>query len=231
MRSVDDTARRIALALHQVGIDAIRATAAAIPLDADRYVAVMEEAWEEKSDRASAITTFALFDDFLLEVLKRHFNPDVPGGFTSLFEGSGFLSTAYSRMKLAATLDWVLVVNYQDLDLFRKIRNRFAHHVETKSFDDNVIAGYIASLPKLPDDFLSAHRLDGRKFSNRERFFLMAMFCFYSLVYSTTLRPTAIRHMVDTTAVWTDFDSKPENLKRLALKLGALTSKILGARD
>jgi DNA-binding MltR family transcriptional regulator len=229
MEGSDSRTRAIASAFHAIGVSRVQAAAAAVQLDADRYVSVIEEAWEEKSDRASAITIFALFDDFLLEVLKRHFNPGIQGGFESLFEGSGFLSTAHSRIKLAAALSWILTANYHDLNILRQIRNRFAHHIDTKSFNDKIIAGYISSLPKLPDYFMHLP-LGDRKLSNRERFFIMSMLCFYSLVYSTTLMPHAIRHMVDPTAVWTDFDSKPENLQTTALKLAAVMGKIFGSQ-
>jgi DNA-binding MltR family transcriptional regulator len=229
MEGSDSRTQAIASAFHAIGVSRVQAAAAAVPLDADRYVSVIEEAWEEKSDRASAITIFALFDDFLLEVLKRHFNPDIQGGLESLFEGSGFLSTAHSRIKLAAALSWVLTANYHDLNIFRQIRNRFAHHIDTKSFNDKIIAGYISSLPKLPEYFFAP--TIGRSKTVQPRAVLYndhAMFLFACLFH--TLMPHAIRHMVDPTAVWTDFDSKPENLRTTVFKLAALMGKIFGSQ-
>jgi hypothetical protein len=110
-------------------------------LDPNQYASVFTEAMEDNSDRAAAITIFALFDDRLLKVMQEHFDPDIPGGFDSIFHPSAFLGTAHNRLKLALALRWVEKTTYQASQYqkpfcpsyrgqnFRRRANSGLHHV------------------------------------------------------------------------------------------------------
>jgi DNA-binding MltR family transcriptional regulator len=150
-----------------------RAAVEELNIDPSKYGAIFEELLDETSDRAVAITTYAIFDDVLLEIFQKHLNPDVPGSLNSILNPSAFLGTSHNRAKLALALRWIGTEVYHDVDILRNVRNRFAHHVSVKSFQHEPIAGYVSSLETLP---LAKKALNTTK--KRDQFIFRSIGCF-----------------------------------------------------
>ena len=169
---------------------------------------------EDNSDRAAAITIFALFDDLLLKVMQEHFDPDIPGGFDSIFHPSAFLGTAHNRLKLALALRWVEKTTYQDINLLRSIRNRFAHHIEAKTFDDARMAGYITSLSENDRD-----RNELEQVEPRNRFIYLSVKIFMTFVIQITTFPYSLILGISSRDILGNYENLPENLKTVFDKL------------
>lgn len=99
-----------------------------------------------KDDRTRCILAFALMDDLVIYLMKRNMNPKFKGGLSKIFEYPAMLSSASDRFNLASALGWIADETRNDLDLFRKMRNHFAHKVTARSFADDPIAGWLSSM-------------------------------------------------------------------------------------
>jgi hypothetical protein len=74
-----------------------RAVIEKLDIDGAQCANIFEEILVEPSDRAVAITVYALFDNVLLEVFTKNLNPDTPGGIDSILNPSGFLGTSHNQ--------------------------------------------------------------------------------------------------------------------------------------
>lgn len=63
-----------------------------------------------------------------------------------LFQPSGALGNYAVKVRLAYLLGWIQKDFYNDLLLIAKIRNRFAHSIEVKDFDDQKILAWLKSM-------------------------------------------------------------------------------------
>ncbi len=177
-----------------------------LDLDSVRYGGTFWELIGETSDRAVAITMYALFDDVLLEVLKQHLDPDTPGGIDSLLNPSAFLGPSSNRLKLVVALRWISKESFRDVNILRNVRNRFAHHVDTKSFEDHNISGYVASLS---ENWLADEPL--RSKSKRQQFIFRSITVFQRFVMEVAVWPFALKLRVDPGYVLGD-GGWPENI-------------------
>ena len=137
-----------------------RAEVSAIEINLDEIDQVMEEVLEQ-SDRGAAILIFSYVETLMHRVCLLHLNGAIKGGAKTLFENNGPLGTAHSRLSMLAALSWVGQETYEGLDLLRRVRNHFAHHVEAKSFADRKVSGWVSSLPQLEKRFETVPGLDG----------------------------------------------------------------------
>lgn len=109
----------------------------------DRYNEIVH-IFHTESDRAAAILAGSYLEVLLEKLLRTKFiqNPVVE----DLFKGNGALSTFSSRIMLCFALDYISENTYRDLNLVRRIRNHFAHNIETASFEDPEVHSRCAEL-------------------------------------------------------------------------------------
>lgn len=112
----------------------------------EKIVATLVEVRDCAEDRTAIVLLFALLDDLIIELMKRNFNQKVKGGINKLFEGSGIIGTANSRILMCSALNWLSDQTILDLDLMRKIRNEFAHKVSTRTLDQIPVCDYIVTM-------------------------------------------------------------------------------------
>ena len=113
-------------------------------LDVGQLHASIEALRVEKSDRAAAILGFSTLDALLERLLKAWMLPETP---KDLFEGSGALANASSKIDMAFSLGFISKNEQRDLHLMRKIRNDFAHAFDHKlEFTSAAIASRIKEL-------------------------------------------------------------------------------------
>lgn len=119
---------------------------------AEQYMATMQAAFVDfrrelsrETDRGCALFAAAYLDqalsDLLFLSLVEHRNVE-----SDLFEGTAPLATFSARIKMAFYLGKISASCRRDLDLIRKIRNDFAHHAKSLSFDSPAVADRCRSL-------------------------------------------------------------------------------------
>lgn len=231
----DEIVEIAAKAAYEAQVNRVRDLVSEVALDIEHYKAVFEELREEKSDRTVAIAVYALFDDLIIDTYRRHLNHEIKDGLDSILEGSGFLATSHNRVKLAAALFWISKRTYARLNLLRSIRNRFAHHIEARQFDDKVVSGYITSFPPIPEQLEEVIIGYGgppfKKLSIRKKFLVQVALLFQDTVSEFTVQPYARTMEVDIGSVLSDREKLPENLRLLGLEVArmVLTVALSGA--
>jgi len=195
----------------------------------DRYEGVFGELLEDTSDRAAAITVYALFDDVLLEVFAKYFDPDVPGGVDSILNPSAFLGASSNRLKLAMALGWITNDVYRHVNILRNVRNRFAHRVDIRSFDDNQISGYIASLEHTPAAknavSLTADKIKAQ--SKRTQFIFRSVSTFQRFVLQIAVQPYAMKFRVNPRYIYGNADEWPRNLYHMLGETEDIANKLI----
>ena len=208
-----------ARAIYETSVARVRKLVSEIELDTEHYKTLFREMREDVSDRAVAISIFALFDDLICDTYRRHFNPEIKDGVDGILEGSGFLSTSHNRIKLAAALYWIEKGTYERLNLLRNIRNRFAHHIEAKTFADKKIAGYITSFPKIPEALEGVIVQYGgppyKKLPLRQKFLVQSALLFKDTVFEIIVLPYARMMEVSPGSILGDREKMPDNLRAL----------------
>jgi hypothetical protein len=165
-------------------------------------------------------------------VLPENLNPDIRGGLDTLFERNGILSTTHGRITLSAALRWIDKPTYQDLHLLRDIRNRFAHRVSIRSFSDNPVRGYIASMSHREDSIyknadVSAMFRSRASLSPREIYMLRAIGVVDSVCMDFIHLPAARAHQVHPTDMFKEgFEAAPEWLRNLKREVARFYSAL-----
>lgn len=144
---MDEIVERAAKAMHDYNIAVLSKEVAKIDIPIEQILAVLRASCGE-SPRSAAILLFSLIDDLLKFFFKVHLNGGIKGGLDSLFDGFGMLSTASSRITLAASLFWLSPQTYADANIARRIRNIFAHDVSVHLFDDEPVRGLVHSMSR-----------------------------------------------------------------------------------
>jgi DNA-binding MltR family transcriptional regulator len=163
-----------------------------LKIDGAHCASVFREMVNESSDRAVAITIYALFDDMLLEVFESNLSADTPGGTASILNPSGFLGTSHNRVKLAVGLGWLSKETYSNVNILRNVRNRFAHHISIRTFNDEPVSGYVSSLAE-------HHWFDEplKSKSKRHQYLFRSAGIFTQFVLEIVVRPYALKFRVD----------------------------------
>ena len=107
------------------------------------------EELENETPRAAAIIAGAFIDGWLRQLIANFMVEDsriVDELLGTDENGDRPLSTFASRIKAAYCLGLITRHEYDDLNLIRKIRNRFAHGMHGLSFDDEEIVSLCNSL-------------------------------------------------------------------------------------
>lgn len=105
----------------------------------------LAEAMKTDSDRAVAIVGAALVEDRLADGLERFMRPDKKT-FERLTDFTGPLGSFSQKSSMAYMLGLVSKMAFEDLEVMRKIRNKFAHSLAIASFETPVIKSKLNSL-------------------------------------------------------------------------------------
>ena len=109
----------------------------------------------KQSDRAKAIILAAEIDYLLLKILKKHLIPrkKITKNDIDLFATSGPLGSFAARIELSYRLGITLKIICHDLQIIRRIRNKFAHEPHGFSFENDFIKQLVRNfkMPKLCD--------------------------------------------------------------------------------
>ena len=92
-----------------------------------------------ETDRGTAIVGASVLDDLLAEILRKRF-VNLPKIADLLLVSHGPRGSVSSRIHLVHMLGISRPDQYHDLNIVRKIRNRFAHVHQPVSFDDQSIS-------------------------------------------------------------------------------------------
>jgi hypothetical protein len=113
------------------------------------------------SDRDAAIVAACLIDNLLEKTLKSYFIEN--SGVNRLFENEHILQTYYAKVNITHFSGLIPSFLYHDLLLIGRIRNKFAHRLDSKiSFMDAEISKLVKDFklkPKSADDDIKNTRL------------------------------------------------------------------------
>ena len=121
------------------------------------------EANRSESDRGLALVTAEFFDSTLERLLLSRFAAGLkqrPRMIKPLFEGFGPLSTFSAKISVSFAIELLQNWMAADLDLVRRIRNEFAHSLESKTFSDPTISKIVSQLEGIA--IMSRHPPDKR---------------------------------------------------------------------
>ena len=112
------------------------------------WTAFFEELKDE-TDRGCAILAVAWIDHLLERRLGAHFSGGNSDARRKLFDANGPFSPFSAKVTAAFCLGWLDADLRHDLDVIRKIRNRFAHQIHGLTLDDPDMAILVDSF-RLP---------------------------------------------------------------------------------
>lgn len=104
---------------------------------------------KEESDRARVIVAAAWIDLFLEAKLRNEFGNGNARARKDLFSEDGPFSSSAAKAKAVYCAGWIPTDLYHDATVIRKLRNRFAHTVDSVSLNDSDTRRLIESL-KVP---------------------------------------------------------------------------------
>jgi len=113
-------------------------------LDVVEYNAFADR-FDAETDRAAAVLAGGFLDGFLEQVLRSVFFVEYKRN-DELFEGNGPLRPFGNKIALAFALGTATESVRRDLDLVRKVRNHFAHHLFEASFALPPVAQWCTAL-------------------------------------------------------------------------------------
>ena len=107
-------------------------------------LAVFMKELQSETDRGLPLVAAALIDDLLSETLRSFFIEN--GSADKILKGaSAPIGTMSARLNLCHALGFIDDYEKSEIELIRKIRNRFAHAKHGLSFGDASIQGYCSS--------------------------------------------------------------------------------------
>jgi len=106
---------------------------------------------QDETDRGAALVGAALLDKQLLEVLTSHLL-NKKQSKELLVGGTAPIGTFSARIKTCYCLGLITDLEHSQLQLIRKVRNEFAHHVHGLSFENEKIKSYCNNFrDRMPD--------------------------------------------------------------------------------
>jgi hypothetical protein len=240
---------RVAEALYLTAVRSAQERIAARPMPTEKIKAVFEDALAA-SDREAAIIIFALIDDIATEFFRERLTGKVPNGVEQAFlTGNGLLASGYNKILLLAGLEWIRIETYRELNLIRRVRNEFAHHVEYRAFGDSPIRDYIESMDqsdlsvtqvlreqefpsRLSDQPLVLKIVDdlfAGGLSSRAKFLIRSCLATARMAQDIEIIQAAVFHRVDPRSLAAGFDSLPDNIKDLMRSVVRLSFRAIHA--
>jgi DNA-binding MltR family transcriptional regulator len=108
-----------------------------------------KEFYSESPDRGMAISLGAIVEDRLTVILKKIMRPEIKLA-NEIFQPTGPLGNFRTKISLVYLLGLVDKPFYEDLSTVNRIRNRFAHQLKIKSFEQHPICAWIKSMRVYP---------------------------------------------------------------------------------
>jgi Mannitol repressor len=100
--------------------------------------------FHDETDRAAAVLAGGYLDAFLGDAIRSVL---VPGDrVESLFDGQGPLRSLGNKIALACALGLATDALARDMDLIRRIRNHFAHHIWDATFDMSPVCDWCSQI-------------------------------------------------------------------------------------
>jgi len=175
---------------------------------------------EIESDRATPVLIFSFIEHALRELFSAHLNPDIEGGVKGLFDATGPLATASSRIKMLAAIGWISLKTARDLDIVRKIRNEFAHNPPDDGFSNSKIRLLVEKLSPYEAPLITPEAIKNIQLPPlpetipiRSLFIARTGAAFGMLIEEMLTRPRALSMGLPPDAVHTyDREKMPENI-------------------
>ena len=104
------------------------------------------DVFNKESERGAALLAGSILDEILLEILESF----LIKGESAKVLIKGFnapLGTFASRIKACHALGLIMSHEYEEIEIIRKIRNKFGHTWDETSFDDDEIKKLVEKLP------------------------------------------------------------------------------------
>jgi len=122
----------------------------------------IEAFYEALRDRDRAIVLAAIAENHLTALLKLLMRRDEKRLIEELFNPNGALGPFGIKIRLAYMLRILPEPIYKDLIYVSKIRNKFAHDLSVKSFDDEQIASWIGNMDSYKKFIQSVKSFQGK---------------------------------------------------------------------
>jgi DNA-binding MltR family transcriptional regulator len=116
-----------------------------MPINTFELLSEITEEIKKSNDRGCVILAASFFDELLGNILNEFLIKDVKSD-DEIFTAFGPLSTFSAKVKMSYRLGLISVKEYKQLDIFRKIRNKFAHQLKSKNFADSDLKDLIDNL-------------------------------------------------------------------------------------
>lgn len=120
-------------------------------VDITKWMKIVDEEINVKSDRALVITIGSILDTQLESLLKSFFIKDNKRD-EKLFNNNSPLSNFSSKISMCYYLGIISKYEYEALEIIRKIRNIFAHEIEIKKLEDSQSIRDLCKILNIPED-------------------------------------------------------------------------------
>ena len=120
-------------------------------VDITKWMKIVDEEINVKSDRALVITIGSILDTQLESLLKRFLIKDNKRD-EKLFNNNSPLSNFSSKISMCYYLGIISKYEYEALEIIRKIRNIFAHEIEIKKLEDSQSIRDLCKILNIPED-------------------------------------------------------------------------------
>ena len=130
---------------------------------------------KDEPDRSLAIITATFIDKVITDVFEKRLhtptlsNTKLNEFNNNLYKNNGALSTLNNRCQLALVLGWLSEESYENANIIRDIRNKFAHRLFDIDFSDEKVKGKINNLTPNLRDYLGAIETDWDKVEKNTR--------------------------------------------------------------
>lgn len=130
------------------------------------HIEYIRDEFKNASDRACVIVSASIIDEILEELLKSHLLDDSKSD-KEIFSGFGPLSSFSAKIKLSYRLGLISNDEYKKIEIFRSIRNIFAHEIQNCTLDSekirNKVNNLIVNKELLPALFIPVPKYDGQE--------------------------------------------------------------------
>ncbi len=106
----------------------------------------VSDALSEESDRACVILVASWIDRLLKIKLAQEFSKGNSNARNTLFSSNGPFTTFSAKLNAVFCADWIDNDVYHDLDMIRKMRNKFAHSIDSHTLHDEPFPAMVAKL-------------------------------------------------------------------------------------
>ena len=106
----------------------------------------ISDALSEESDRAGVILVASWADHFLRIKFVQEFDKGNADARSELFSSNGPLATFSAKLNVAFCAGWIDRDVYHDLQVIRRVRNEFAHSIDSHTLHDDPLSAMVGKL-------------------------------------------------------------------------------------